>query len=312
MSTIQRAILVVSNDQDTIASIQTALADDYAIMTAARQEAITSIIDQHNNLVCIIMDQQILESSISIHTLKSNFKTIHIPVIILAKNVLPNDIVDAAEQGADDFVQKPIDAVALRARLLMNVRRAERDQNANPLTKLPGSSIINKIITQRLSKPIAILYADLNDFKAYNDKYGYAMGDRMIQQTAQILTLALQKNGHSDDFLGHIGGDDFIVISTPEHIDAIADYVTTHFDLHTKQLYNEHDLSRSKMIVRNRQGTQHLLPLISISLAVVTNEKRPLSCVPQIAQIAAELKQFAKNRAQEGQRNTYIKDRRQE
>ena len=164
MSTIQRAILVISNDQDTISTIQTALADDYAIMTAARQEAITSNIDQHNNLTCIIMDQQKLESSISIHTLKSNFKTIHIPVIILAKNVLPNDIVDAAEQGADDFVQKPIDAVALRARLLMNVRRAERDQNANPLTKLPGSSIINKIITQRLSEPIAILYADLNNF----------------------------------------------------------------------------------------------------------------------------------------------------
>ncbi len=311
MSTIQRAILIISDDKDTTHIIQAALAEDYAIMTIATQEALTSVIGKHNNFACIIMDQQLSEDPITIHALKSNFMTIHIPVIILAKNVSPNDIVDAAEQGADDFVQKPIDAITLRARLLMNIRRAERDQNASPLTKLPGSSIVNKIITQRLTEPLAVLYADLNNFKTYNDKYGYAMGDRMIQQTAQLLALALQKHGNSNDFLGHIGGDDFIAISTPDHIEAISRYIATHFDLHTKQLYDEHDLSREKMIIRNRQGTQHLLPLISISLAVITNEKRPLSCVPQIAQIAAELKQFAKNRAQDGERNICIKDRRQ-
>lgn len=307
----QRKILIISEDSSTQKSIKEALKNDYIVVLAKNEQDICTTTEQENNIASIIIDQQLKQSFLIIGQLKSNFKSLHIPIIMLAHNFLPNDIVLAAQQGADDFIQQPIDPAILRARLLMNIRRAERDQNANPLTKLPGSSIINKVMTQRLTQPLAIMYADLNNFKAYNDKYGYAMGDRMIQQTAQLLTLAIQKYGNKEDFLGHIGGDDFITISTPGFIDTIANYVSDKFDLHTRQLYDQYDLAREKMIVRNRQGKQSLFPLISISLAIVTNEKRELSCVPQIAQIAAELKQFAKNSTQMNKRNIYIKDRRQ-
>jgi diguanylate cyclase (GGDEF)-like protein len=207
-------------------------------------------------------------------------------------------------------MKKPFDPQELRARLTMNIRRAERDQNANPLTKLPGNSIINRTILQRLKTQLAILYVDLDNFKAYNDKYGFNLGDDVLKYTAETLIFAVKNHGNARDFIGHIGGDDFIILSTPEKAETIATTICTLFDEKSEQFYNEEDRTRKKINSYDRLGNLQEFPLVSISIAVVSNEKKELSSTAQIAQIAAELKHYAKTKPHGKLGSNYVKDRR--
>jgi diguanylate cyclase (GGDEF)-like protein len=193
----------------------------------------------------------------------------------------------------------------------MNLRRADRDQNSNPLTKLPGNSIINRTITQRLSSPLAVLYADLDNFKAYNDKYGFNMGDKIIQYAADTLSFAVRNYGNSNDFLGHVGGDDFVIISTPDKSEIISAHICEEFDKTITQFYNQEDKERKKIVAYDRQGILREFPLVSISIAIITNEKRELVSPTQIAHIAAELKHYVKTKPDGTVGSNFAKDRRE-
>jgi diguanylate cyclase (GGDEF)-like protein len=266
----------------------------------------------HSDLMCIIMDLMMpyLDGLKTTHILKANFTTYHLPIIILTSQIAVEDMVLAVEMGADDYMKKPFDPVELKARLLMNLRRVDRDQNSNPLTKLPGNAIINRIIMARLAQPLAILYADLDNFKAYNDKYGFNMGDKIICYAAQTLAFAVKTTGNPSDFLGHVGGDDFVMVSTPDKAEALAQTICTEFDKGIPPFYSSEDQERKKIIAFDRQGTQCEFPLVSLSIAIVTNEHTALTTIPQIAQIAAELKHYAKSKPGGISGSNFVKDRR--
>ncbi len=172
----------------------------------------------------------------------------------------------------------------------------ERAENANPLTKLPGNIVIHEEIEKRIreNKKFVVIYCDLDNFKAFNDKYGIAKGDVAIKLTADIFKDSALKNGNSDDFVGHEGGDDFILITTPDKADRVANSITSEFDKKIRTLYSQDDLSQGYIIAHARDESIKKFPIMTISLAGVSNEIREISSYAEVTNIAAELKKKAK------------------
>jgi diguanylate cyclase (GGDEF)-like protein len=218
------------------------------------------------------------------------------PIIMITSQDAQEDILVGLELGADDYVKKPFNERELLSRIKNIFRRIDRNRNANPLTGLSGNLEIQRDITSRISRGLsfAVIYADLDNFKAYNDVYGFSNGDRIIVLTADILQDQVALFGNEDDFVGHIGGDDFIIVSTPDKAEAICRNVIAEFDEKVLNFYNEEDRARGIITTTNRKGEIDTFPLMTISMAVVTNERRGISNYVEVGDIAADLKKKLK------------------
>jgi diguanylate cyclase (GGDEF)-like protein len=177
------------------------------------------------------------------------------------------------------------------------VKMKERAENANPLTKLPGNIVIHEETEKRIreNQKFMVIYCDLDNFKAFNDKYGIAKGDEAIKLTAEILKEAAKNMGNPGDFVGHEGGDDFILLTTPEKAQGVADYITSEFDKRVRSLYNQEDLSQGFIISHGRDGSTKQFSIMTISLAGATNAHRPITSYAEVTNIAAEVKNKAKS-----------------
>jgi diguanylate cyclase (GGDEF)-like protein len=218
------------------------------------------------------------------------------PIIMITSQDSQEDILIALELGADDYIKKPFNERELLARIRNIFRRIDRNRNANPLTGLNGNLEIQREITSRIAKGalFAVVYIDLDNFKSYNDVYGFSNGDRIIVLTADILKDQVDIFGNPDDFVGHIGGDDFILVTTPDKVDKICMEIIADFEEKIGSFYNEEDRTMGCITTKNRKGEIDTFPLMTISLAVVTNEKRELNGYVEVGDIAADLKKKLK------------------
>ena len=236
-------------------------------------------------------------------------RTRHIPVIIMSSQSGSKDIIATLEAGADDYLVKPLDFQEVIARVRAHIRRAQLKPALNPLTGLPGNLIIEAEI-RRLTSPghglFAVLYTDLNHFKAYNDVYGFPAGDDALRLVARVLTAAVSEMGNPSDFVGHVGGDDFVVITTPDHCDAIAQRLIADFDRQVPELYTPADRRRGYLTTKDRQGMIKKFPLLSIAIAIVHNQYHMVTSHWEIGELGAELKQYSKARGG----SAYVKDQR--
>ena len=180
--------------------------------------------------------------------------------------------------------------------------------NSNPLTGLPGNLMIEERLRCLLTNEarFAVLYVDLNNFKAYNDKYGFERGDAVLLMTAETLSRALAREGQGEDFLGHIGGDDFLIITSSDRAENIARAIIEIFDKEIRAAYSAEDLERGYIQVKNRRGVLEKFPVTSISVAGVSNRYRNFANYWEIPEVAAELKKAAKQ--QKG--SSFVFDRR--
>jgi len=240
--------------------------------------------------------------------LKKDILLSHMPIIMLTGKSETSDKVSGLNAGADDYMVKPFEPEELIARIRMSIRRASRDLEANPLTRLPGNVSILNELQDRIdnNSPFAVCYADLDKFKSYNDKYGFKHGDELIKECARILIRACAECGNKNDFIGHIGGDDFVVITTPDKVDVLCTSIIKEFDKAAPMFYNEEDRKAGFIFANDRKGILQKIPITSISIGVVSNEKRTLSHVAEISEIGAELKKYAKTI----EHSNYIKDSR--
>lgn len=176
------------------------------------------------------------------------------------------------------------------------VKMKERAENANPLTKLPGNIMIREEIEKRLAcqQVFYVLYLDLDNFKAFNDKYGIAKGDEAIKLTAEIIKETIKKFKNKDDFLGHEGGDDFILITNSPSYSEMANHIINEFDKQIRSLYSPEDLKQGYITSLSRDGSTKQFPIMTISIAGVTNEHRRISSYAEVTNIAAEVKKYAK------------------
>ena len=189
-------------------------------------------------------------------------------------------------------------------------RLEQQNLDTSPLTRLPGGVFIEKKLNQRiaLNQPIAFCLLDIDNFKSFNDRYGYAKGNIVIKTTAAIIRKAVIEFGSTTDFIGHVGGDDFVVITTPNHYDRICRAIVKTFDKMIPDLYDAEDRQRGYIVGENRQGQNVSFPLASISIAVVTNVHRQVVNYIQFGEISAEIKQRAKAVAG----SNYVVDQREE
>lgn len=186
-----------------------------------------------------------------------------------------------------------------RAFEMMGVRLKRMEEmylDASPLTRLPGGIAIEREIHRRLdgSAPLAVCVMDLDNFKAFNDRYGYARGNEVIKEAARIIEEASRTRGAPDDFVGHVGGDDFVVVTVPDRIPALCGWIVDGFDGRIASFYSDQDRANGYIWGMTRQGIEMKFPLMTISIAVVTNTHRSFTSPLEVSEVAAELKDHAK------------------
>jgi PleD family two-component response regulator len=220
----------------------------------------------------------------------------HIPVIVLTGGGSDTtEPVKSLEAGADDFIAKPFSPQEMLARVRAKVRRANVDSSLQPLTRLPGNIAIEHEVRRRFEahEPWAVIYADLDNFKAFNDHYGFVRGDDAIRLVSSTMSDTIKRIGIESDFLGHIGGDDFIIITTPQRAENMARTVADTFDKDVPPLYDPADRKNGWIAAKDRRGNNVRFPIMSLSLAIVTQSPR-ITSYQSIGEVAAELKSFAK------------------
>ncbi|HEY5527126.1 MAG TPA: response regulator [Candidatus Anoxymicrobiaceae bacterium] len=240
--------------------------------------------------------------------MRDNPQTRNIPVIMLTAKAQLKDKLDGIESGADDYITKPFDPMELQARIEMHLRRYLRDSDMSPITELPGNKAIEQALSERVEsgRKFALLYVDLDDFKAFNDYYGFTAGSEVIRMTGDVLAEAIEQNRSGDDFLGHVGGDDFVVLTPIESAEAVSKDIIRLFDERIRNHYSPEDLDKGYIVSIDRRGYVMKFPVMTISISIVHNDNRPLTDPGQIGRIAAELKKYAKDL--EG--SVYVFDRR--
>lgn len=202
--------------------------------------------------------------------------------------------VKALRLGADDYLAKPFDALELGARVESVMRRREQGLGASPTTQLPGSGAIEREVLRRLGDgaPFAFCYLDLDNFKAYNDCYGFAKADGVIRQTGDFLREIFEQEGVEGDFLGHVAGDDFVFVTSPASVDRICRRAVETFDRLIPLYYDRADRERGCIETEDRYGERRRFPVMSVSVvAVLAASGMPHA---DLARLAAELKRQAK------------------
>ena len=196
-------------------------------------------------------------------------------------------------------------------RMSQRLKELEKQNlHTSALTGLLGGVAIEQELVSRINagNQIAFCMIDIDNFKSYNDRYGYAKGNRLIKKTAEILKSAVSEFGRKDDFVGHIGGDDFVIVTRPENYEKIAEAIISLFDKVIPEFYSTRDHARGCIRSANRQGTVVDHPLASVSIAIVTNRQRSIDSYVEFGEIAAELKDYAKSFTG----STFVVDRRKD
>ena len=268
---------------------EVSLAHNGAQLVRMAQERVPDLM-----LVDLMMPQ--IDGYEAIRQLRNDTRTAHVPMLILTAKSTLEDVVIGFETGADDYITKPFNIPELLARIKSHLRRANQQPVRNPLTGLAGNILLTEELKYRLSQaePFAYLYVDLDNFKAFNDTYGPARGDRVIKLLAEVLTEVMARHGTGNDFIGHFGGDDFAVVTAPDVLDAVCQQIIAIFDERVRLLYDPEDRERGYLHGTDRQGVPRRFPMISLSIGVATNRQRTFHDYEQLARIAAEMKQYAK------------------
>jgi diguanylate cyclase (GGDEF)-like protein len=243
-------------------------------------------------------------------TLRANPVSAHVPVIFLTAVDDLERKIDSLEAGGDDYMVKPFEPQELLARVKVQLRKAKERGQINPLTHLPGNALIEEAITRRIQEPqeiFALLYFDLDEFKAYNDYCGFSWGDRVIQLMGETIDRAVRSSGNPTDFVGHVGGDDFIAISTPERVPAICDHAMSDFEDRIIALWAGNGFAAGFQAPDRTGHIRHFGPP-TISIGVVTNEHRRFTSYLSLGQVAAQVKKAAKQKGGSG----YFIDRRRD
>ncbi len=305
-------ILILSQDSQIQEFLSGLLqGEGYNLFTSADQTQALEFLNSGSfNLVLSDFESENIKGIELCKSIRGNFRLHHLNIILLMDTKDPLNKIKGIYAGADDYIEKPIEAGELLARVKASLVRLTRDLDANPLTKLPGNVTLLKELEERMKTqlPLTVGYVDLNKFKEFNDRYGFEMGDKVIHNTAAIIMNALAKYGNSTDFLGHIGGDDFIFITTPNCTEEVCKKILEDFNRDIVSFYDEKDRKQGYFIAKNRAGELCKIPIMSISIGVATNEQRKFTHIAEIIQIATELKQYAKTFG----KSIYVKDRRKD
>ena len=306
---MKKKILIADPQVLSQATLISTLKTDYHVETAKSAEEV------FKKLKATPIDMILLETALSdcdgfelCLKLKADEQLTLIPVIFVTS--LNNLAAEARafEVGAVDYIIKPLYAPTVRARVknqlqlcsaineLQRLNRLALD--ANPNTGLPGNNSIMDELRRVLveDEAVTVVYADLDNFKVYNDLYGFAKGDYLIVFTANVIRVSLQIAGCGDSFLGHVGGDDFVFIVPATKCREVADEIISRIDKGIREFYSTEDLERGQVVATDREGNEKHYPFASLSLGAIDLTRRKLSTPHEIIDICTETKKAAKAR----------------
>lgn len=214
--------------------------------------------------------------------IKADPRTRYVPVIMATGLGRSGFEVMSIESGADDFIAKPIDPLVLDARIEMVIRRMRRERFANALTGLPSNALTEERLGFLLArrKPFAVIFFDIDSFRAFNYRYGHARGDLLIRHLAEIVLEAVSFAECGESFVGHLGGDDFVVTCEPEKAEDVARSAVAAFDGSVLDFYEDEDRESGGFIITDRSGEKKRYGPLALSVAVVpVIERFPVSVI---------------------------------
>jgi diguanylate cyclase (GGDEF)-like protein len=245
-----------------------------------------------------------------VRRLKSDAFTAIVPVVMLASHHDPAAVESWFAAGTDEVVTSLFPPAEQRARIDAIQTRTERDVSVHPSTRLPGTTEIEREIRRRLESggEFAVCYADLDHFKEYNDRYSYYDGDRVIYILSRILHDVVIGMLGASGFVGHIGGDDFIFVIPLAEVSDVCTEIISVFDTLVPLQYNDQDRRAGYFFGKDRRGQLHRVPLMTLSIGIVTNRSRKFTHPAQVSELATEMKSYAKTLPG----SVFVVDRRQQ
>ncbi len=304
-----KTVLIADDSPSNLQLLHDILArSGYEVMVAENGEEVLEIIEEETPdifLLDIMMPG--MDGLELCHRIKSMSRFTATPIVFITAKNSSEDIVQGFSAGAVDYIPKPFNEAEILARVQTHIRlhdvlmELERLRqlalDANPLTQLPGNNSIIRGIAEALNdeRRLSVVYADIDNFKAFNDKYGFAAGDQVLRFTATRIVAAVETACGKGRMVGHVGGDDFVFITPTECTRAAVDRVIRDFDEGIRSFYSEEDLEKGEIRVTDRNGMLRTFPLMSISLGVVELEKKFFNHHLEVSAICAEVKKVAKS-----------------
>lgn len=247
----------------------------------------------------LVLDQQLggVNPIELMRTLRTSVGATFADVLLVTSEPVNEMVIRTLEAGADDLLTRPFADLELEATVSTLMRRSRTLRDVSPLTGLPGNHRCTSELRRRIEsgRALALAHADLDHFKPFNDHYGFLRGDQVIKFAAHVLREAMAAAGGADAaFIGHIGGDDFVVLLDPSRVEAFAAEVVRTFDDGILDFYDAEDALRGYIELLDRRGGRQAFPVVSISLGIATNVHRPFESHFEATEIASEMKEFAK------------------
>jgi DNA-binding response OmpR family regulator len=290
-------VLVVDDDADIRRFVEMNLRlEGYRVVTAADGAmALAMVATEVPDLVLLDVMMPGLDGIEVTRRLRADSRTSTMPIIMLTAKSMTADRVLGLTAGADDYIIKPFDTLELVARVRSTLRRNAEARAVSPLTSLPGNVRIEEEIAARVAsgQPFAVAYLDLDNFKAFNDVHGFLRGDQVILLLATALRRAVI-GAASSTFVGHVGGDDFVLVCAPDEVERLSELAVDYFDEHVTSLHDPDDVARGGLEVVDRQGVLRKFPLVSVSVGVATSERRHFEDYREVVVVATEMKGVAK------------------
>ena len=304
-------VLVADDDLSTRTLIDMALqeAGYDCVLAADGKTALDLARAIRPDLVVLDVGMPLLSGDEVHRELRRDRRTRYIPVLFVTAKRATAEMAARLRNGADDYIAKPFDVDELVARIASALRRAAELRSLNPLSGLPGNLSIAHEIDARLAdaSEAACLYVDVDHFKEFNDRHGFARGDQLITHLADLVSQTVGESG-DDTFIGHVGGDDFVVLAPMAGAEDLAKQIIASFDATIPALYDADDRARGWVEAPDRRGRTRRVPFVTVSIGIVPLVPERFAGATEVARAAAEMKEVAKRKARSG----YAIDRRRE
>jgi diguanylate cyclase (GGDEF)-like protein len=308
---VAESILIADDDYDVATAVEINLQlEGYEVHVAHDgREAVEMAAMLQPDLVILDVVMPHMDGFQACEAIRNDPRTQNSAIIMLTAKSVAADKLTGFGAGADDYIVKPFEPAELIARVRGVLRRATQMRDVSPLTRLPGnfriSSELERLVT-REGAEFAVLYFDLNDFKSFNDYYGFLRGDEVIKFTARVLSEAMGEFPSEPSFLGHVGGDDFVMVVHPNVAEPICKLIVERFDAGIMELYDDEDRARGFIEVKDRRNEFRKHGYVSIAVGIASTAQREIRTQWEASVLASEMKSYAKRHG----RSAYEIDRR--
>lgn len=289
-------ILIVEDDVDIANMLKIYFeAQGYEILTAGRGRDALELSRRHiPNVVILDIRLPDIDGYEVCRQLRANLRTSHIPILFLTQKDDRSDKIAGLELGADDYITKPFDIEELRLRLQNALRRATYESLTSPVTGLPSSRLIEDQLKKLLRlQDWAVLYIGIKAFAPFTDAYGFVAGDDVLRFAALVITEVVNEHGTPQDFVGHVGGSDFIVVTFGGRPAFLAERLAAKFAEGIGSFYSFQDRERGCLLLEDAEGRRRQEPLMSLAVGVITDKTLPFSDIREITEAAAEARRRA-------------------